>query len=174
MCNQWPGLPEDDYQSGVTASRDKELLEVPLVVAVDPLTIDNTGQTLIERMSTCAVNLDLLEHREVNAIVGRAEGRDLLRRPRLLFTKLVARETQNAEPLTLILVMQRHQPVILRREPTLLGYVDDQQDITSISTQRLRGAIETTNNKLIGKHEYLHALLRQTTVRGPVIVPRLL
>ena len=87
---------------------------------------------------------------------------------------MVARETQNAEPLTLILVMQRHQPVILRREPTLRGYVDDQQDITSISTQRLRGAIETTNNKLIGKHEYLHALLRQTTVRGPVIVPRLL
>src|SRR5439155_8342946 len=77
--------------------RDEELLEVPLDVAGLALGVLDGRELLVEGVTTVAVDLDLLGHREGDPIRRRAEGGDLIRRARLLFAELVARDAEDGE-----------------------------------------------------------------------------
>src|SRR3954449_9963409 len=77
--------------------RHEELLEVPLDVAGLALGVVRRRQALVQLVTIVAVDVDLLGHREGNAVGRRAEGLDLFRRTGLLATELVARHTQHRE-----------------------------------------------------------------------------
>src|SRR3546814_12893131 len=78
----------------LAVGRYQELLEVPGHVAVLALGVWHGGELGVERVLPLAVDLDLLGHREGDAVGGRAEGGDLLGRARLLAHELVARHAE--------------------------------------------------------------------------------
>src|SRR5689334_22699136 len=80
-------------------------------------------------MCTGAVDIDLGEHRELHAEGGAAETLNLLVAARFLPAKLIARKAKHRESLRAVLLMQRLQPIVLRRKPALARHVDDEQDL---------------------------------------------
>src|SRR4051812_47252749 len=110
---EWPasggevGLDEGDDLGGLRLGEgpepghdlatggDEELLEVPLDVAAGALRVLHLGELGVQRIAALAVDLDLLEHREGDAVGHRAERGDLLRAARLLAPELVAREPED-------------------------------------------------------------------------------
>ena len=80
----------DDF----AVAADEELLEVPL---------DRAGvgrvfrEVLVERRLAVAVDLDLLEQVEINAVLGRAERGDLLGRAGFLAAELVTGNADDRE-----------------------------------------------------------------------------
>src|SRR5579863_5699341 len=76
--------PGAETRHDVTFGRDQELLEVPLDVAGGPLGVGLGGQLVVEGVTAGPVDLDLLEQREGDSVVDRAELGDLVGRARLL------------------------------------------------------------------------------------------
>jgi hypothetical protein len=72
------------------------------------------------------VDLDLLRHREGHAVGGGAELGDLLGGAGLLTHELVARDADHGEPALGVLLVQRLERAVLRREPALAGDVHHQ------------------------------------------------
>ena len=81
-------------------------------------------EPLVELGGTIAVDLDLGEHREVDVVVVIDECADLLGRAGLLPAELVAREPE--DPNAVVVVVQRTQTCVLRREASSGGDVDDE------------------------------------------------
>src|SRR5690606_25382989 len=112
-----------------SVATDQELGEVPLD------RIDPEQATLLalepgpQRMRTRAVDLDLGEHREIDAVVERAEGPDPGLVARLLVAELVARKAEHHQPALAVVAPQLLQPRVLRGETALRGDVDDQQHL---------------------------------------------
>ena len=75
-------------------------------------------------MTAVAVDVDLLHHRERDAVGGGAERLDLLGRAGLLTAELVAREPDDREPLAGVLLLQCLEAGVLRGEPALRRNVD--------------------------------------------------
>src|SRR5690606_35942950 len=71
-----------------------------------------------------AVDLDLREHREADAVVHPAELADLLLRAGLLVPELVAGEAQDAQALVGEALVQCLQPLVLRGQAALARSVD--------------------------------------------------
>ena len=95
-----------------SVARYKELSEVPFNVVV-------SLQPCIKRMSIGAIHLDLVELRELDVEVGRAELMNFLNRSRSLLPKLVAGEVQNLQSLAAVFLIERLQFLVLRRESKL-------------------------------------------------------
>ena len=76
---------------------EDELLEVPGDVAGAALLVGGLRELVVQRVPALAVHLDLLGHRERDAVGGRAELRDLVGAARLLATELVARKADDRE-----------------------------------------------------------------------------
>src|SRR5215469_6637113 len=74
---------------------DKELLEVPLHVAGLAAGVGHGCELGVDRVPAVAVDLDLLEHRECDAVRCRAELGDLLWAARFLAHELIAGETDD-------------------------------------------------------------------------------
>jgi hypothetical protein len=90
---------------------------------------------LEERLGIFAINLYLLETGEFSAEVQFAELVDALVSAGSLLAELVAREVENLETLSVILLVQGFQFVVLRSETALGGGVDDEQYLVGILFQ---------------------------------------
>jgi hypothetical protein len=75
-----------------------------------------------------------VEHRERDAELGGDELQDLLVGSGLLGAELVAGETENGD--IVVVVMERTQTCVLRREASSAGDVDDQADLAAESVER--------------------------------------
>ena len=91
-------------------------------------------------------------HRERDAVAGRAERLDLLGRARLLATELVARHADHAEATVGVLLVQRLEAGVLRREAALAGDVDDEQRLAGVVGERRRLALERLERDLVQGH----------------------
>ena len=89
-------------------------------------------QELEQGLSIVAIHLDLLETGKFGAKVELAELMDALVSARSLLTKLVAGEIQNLETLSVVLLVQGFQLVVLGSEAALRSGVDNQQYFVSI------------------------------------------
>ena len=85
------------------------------------------GERLVDGVPPGPVHLDLLEHREGDAVGRRAELGDLVGRARLLAAELVAREADHGEPARGELLVQLLQRGVLRRQPALGRHVHHEQ-----------------------------------------------
>src|SRR4051794_17542217 len=120
----------------LAVGRDEELLEVPADVAVVALHIGRPGELGIERMAAGAVHVDLLEHRERDAVVERAELLDLVGRARLLAAELVAREPEDGEAAVAVVVVDLLEGGVLRGEAALRRHIHDQQGLAGVLADR--------------------------------------
>src|SRR5690606_11373542 len=82
------------------------------------------GEFGIERVAALAVDLDLLQQREVDAAGGGAELLELLGGARLLAEELVARHADDGEAALAVAALQLDQAGVLRGESALGGDVD--------------------------------------------------
>ena len=116
----------------VAVAIDQELGEVPL----DRLGAEQSGlrllQVLVERRRVLAVDVDLGEQRKRDAVVDLAERLDLLLAAGLLRAELVAGKAEDLEPLAVQLLVERLEPLVLRRESALARRVDDQQRLALV------------------------------------------
>ena len=101
----------------------------------------------VERMGVVAVDVDLGEHRERDAVVLLAERADLLLGAGLLVAELVAREAEHHQPLVGVVVVQLLQALVLRRQAALAGGVDHEDDVADVGAEVLvltveRGGVE--------------------------------
>ncbi len=87
----------------------------------------------VQRARILAVDLDLGEHGEADAVIGAAELADLLFAAGFLSAELVAGKAQDGEAIFVEIFVERLQPGILRGEAALAGGVDDQKHLSAIS-----------------------------------------
>ncbi len=78
----------------------------------------------------------LLEQRELDAVGGAAEFRDLLVRPGFL-REVVGREPQHHQPAVAVLAVQRFEALVLLRVAAEARRVDDQQHLAAVLAQRV-------------------------------------
>ena len=131
---------------------DEELLEVPADVAVVALGVGDLRQLVIDRVPTGAVDVDLLVHRERHAVRRRAERGDLLGRPRLLATELVAREPDHAEAALGIRALQLLEPGVLGCEAAPRRHVDDEQGLARVLLEAPGLAVQRVDRVLEDRH----------------------
>src|SRR5205823_15076889 len=124
--------PRDD----LAGRRHQELLEVPPDVAGGPLSVRDLGQRRVERVTVLAIDVDLVEERELDLEVDVAEVRDLFVRARLLAAELVAREAEDDEAAVLVRLVQVLETGVLRREAALRRRVHDEGGLPLELTQR--------------------------------------
>ena len=79
-----------------------------------------------------AVHVGLGHQREGHTVVLPAELLYLFVRAGFLVAELVAREADDDKPLALILLIERLQPVVLRREAAFRGGIDYQQHLSFV------------------------------------------
>ena len=103
-----------------------------------PSRVGERDQLLVDRVAAVAVDLDLLEHRERDAVGGRAEGGDLLGGPGLLGAELIAGEAEDGESLVAVGLLQALEPLVLGCQPAFRGHVDDQQRLAAVVGDRGR------------------------------------
>lgn len=138
------GLERGVSVDNVAMLVDEELLKVPL----DASEAQQTGLLLLEvdvdGIGVVAVDIDLLEHREGDAVVELAEGRNVVGRTGLLAAKLVAGEADDGESLVLVLLVQLLETLVLGSEATLGGDVHDEHDLALqlLEGEGLSGLIE--------------------------------
>src|SRR4051794_13852983 len=133
---------------------DQELGEVPLdLVAEDAaLLLPQPGE---QRVRVVAVDVDLLEHREADAVVALAERADLVVAAGVLAAELVAGEAQHDQALVGVLLVELLQPLELGREATLGGRVDHERHLARVGREGLlltgdRGGAEVAQGRHAG------------------------
>ena len=127
------GVIIGEKRAAISPSGDEEeLLEVPADVARVAVGVGRLGQLGVERVAARPVDLELLEHRERDAVAHRAERLDLLGRARLLAAELVAREPEHLEALLGVALVHRLEGGVLRRQPALRGDVDDEEGLAGM------------------------------------------
>src|SRR5207237_1227622 len=122
---------------------DEEFREVPL----DRLGTQNAGllrlEVFVERVRIHAVHFDLCEHREGDAIVTGAEPLDLCFAVRLLMPELITGETEHHKTPVPEFVIERLQPLVLRRETALARDIDDEQRLAMVVAHLLWLAVDS-------------------------------
>lgn len=125
------GPPVDD----LSIASDQELLKVPL----DPLHTQQTGLFVLEplkrRVRFVAVDVDLAEHRERDAVVDHAELLDVVVGAWVLSTKLVAGEADDLEVVGVLgfdVLVELLEAGELGREAALGGRVHDEDDFALV------------------------------------------
>src|SRR5947199_6120551 len=83
-----------------------------------------------------AVDVDLLEQREGDLVIGRAERLDLARLPRLLRAELVAGKAEHRKAARRQIAIEILQAAILRREAAFARGVDEQEHLALEAPQR--------------------------------------
>lgn len=128
----------------LTVGRDKELFKVPL----DALQAEYTGHSVLhpgkDGRGLVAVDVQLAEHGEGNAIVDLAEGLDLVVGTGVLAAELVAGESEDFKVLRVLrleLLVEFLEALELRSEATLGGGVDGEDDLAFERGKRERLAL---------------------------------
>jgi hypothetical protein len=133
---------------------DKEFRKVPL----DRLGAENPRllrfEVFVERVRIQAVHFDLCEHREGDAVVPGAELLDLCFAARLLMPELITGETEHHEIPVLEFVVERLQPLVLRREPALARDIDDEQRLATVVVHLLRHAVDGDEVDVVEVHRF--------------------
>jgi hypothetical protein len=88
-----------------------------------------------------------VEHRERDAVVRRGELEDLLVGSRLLRTELIAREGEDGD--VVIVVVERTQTCVLRREASTTRDVDDQAELVREAVERQQVARDRGHLELV-------------------------
>jgi len=101
-----------------------------------------------------AVHVDLCEHREGDAVVTGAKPLDLCFAPRLLLPELITGETEQHKTLVLEFVVERLQPLVLRRETALARDIDDEQRLTTVVAHLLRLAVDGDKVDVVEVHSF--------------------
>ena len=114
--------------------------------------VSDADQLGVDRMTVIAIHVNLLEHREANAVRGRAELLDLLGRTRLLTHELIAGKTHHAETSVGVLAVQRFESLVLRRQTTLGRDVDDEHGAIAVGRQRRWLTGEGSNGYVVDSH----------------------
>ena len=91
-----------------------------------------TLQPLVDGVRILAVDLNLGHQGEGDTVIQTAELLYLLVGARLLMAELVAREANDDEALLLLLLIERLQSVVLRREATLRCGVDNEKNLALV------------------------------------------
>lgn len=82
------------------------------------------SEVAVQGVFVAALDADLAEQREADAIFGEAESFDFFVAARLLLTEIIGRERQNLEPLVLIGLIDLFQIGILRSVAAEAGRID--------------------------------------------------
>src|SRR4051794_35628638 len=137
----------------LTARRDEELLEVPADVSRVPVgRVRRVDELLVERVATVAVHLDLLGHREGDAVRRRAERLDLVRGAGLLLAELVAGDAEHAEPAVLVLLVDLLEARVLRREPALRGDVHEEDGLVLVVVEVDGAPVQRVDGGVVDGH----------------------
>lgn len=117
---------------GIAFFVDEKLCEVPF----DHLGAEDArlfgSQVLKERVRIFAVDIDLTEHREFDAIVELAEFLDLVGGAGFLRTELVAGKAQNHETPVFVFFVNCLEPCKLRRKTALARGIDDEYNLAFV------------------------------------------
>src|SRR5664279_2940907 len=130
----------------------QELGEVPL----DGVAKDSTFfafKELVQRMCAVTVDLDLREHRKVDAVIGFAKRLDLVVAGGLLVTELVAGKAQDLKSAVVILGVEILQSLVLRGESALAGGVDYEQDLARVGGEGLVGTVVQFGGEIVDGHD---------------------
>ena len=103
----------------------------------------------VEGIGIVAIDLDLLEARELSAEVQLAELMDALVGAGSLLPELVAREVENLETLGMVFLVEFFQFVVLGCETTLCCRIDDQQHLVSVLLQGYVLAFSVLDSEVI-------------------------
>ena len=106
-------------------------------------------EELEEGLGIVAVDLHLLEARELRAVGQLAEVVDALVRTRGLLAKLVSGEVKDLEALLMVLLVELLQLLILRSETTARGRIDDKQDLVGILLEANHLALSVLYREII-------------------------
>jgi hypothetical protein len=99
-------------------------------------------EVCVERVRIHAVHFDLCEHREGDAVVPGAELLDLCFAARLLLPELITGEAEHHKTPVHEFVVERLQPLVLRREPALARDIDDEQRLATVVVHLLQLAVD--------------------------------
>jgi len=100
-----------------------------------------------------AIDVDLGEHREGDAVVLFAEGADLGLAALFLSAELVAREAEHHQALVGVAALQLFEALVLRREAAGAGGIDDQERLAAIAVQVDGLAVEGGGIEIVGIHD---------------------
>ena len=134
-----------EYQAVTT---DQELGEVPLDHAAEHAAL-LALEPLVQRVGVLAVDLDLGEHGERDAVLLLAEGGDLVLGAGLLPAELVAREPEDGEALVGIAVVDPLEAGVLRGEAALRCGVHHQHDRTFVRRKVDRRAVDVRGLEVV-------------------------
>ena len=132
-----------------TGAVDEELGEVPRDLGVALFVRLLGSQEAVEIAGAVAVDLDLLEYRELDAEARASELEDLFVAAGLLPPELVARECQDVESARAILLMKGMQTCILGCQPSLTGNIDHQADLARVVGERNRLAGDRSDFEIV-------------------------
>src|SRR5690554_1335224 len=100
-------------------------------------------------MSARAVHLDLLVHREADAVILLTEFADLFVGARILLAELIAREAEDLQAAALVFLMELFEPRELRREAAFTSRIDDKEDIAAVIRERRLLAVDALDFDLV-------------------------
>ena len=129
---------------------DQELLEVPADVGAVTVTRLLGFEHRIQRRLVIAVHIDLGEHRKVDVVVVGDERPDLIGCARLLTPELITRETENVEPVNV--VVKCTQTCVLRGSPSTTGDVDDEAVLASKLLEGDRSPLQRIHSEFVKMH----------------------
>lgn len=123
----------DDLAGGI----DEVFAEIPGGLG------ESGGEELVDRRLSIALFGDhFLEHREVDIILGCAEGDDLRRCARFLAAKVVGGKAEDEETLGLVVGIKFFQSGVLRSETAMRGDIYHEDDVALVLAEINRFAIE--------------------------------
>ena len=117
-------------------ARDEEFGEIPF----DGVGEESTSlrfEILENRIRLAAVHLDLVHDGKSDPIVELASGFCIAARAWFLTRKLIARETENHQPLVFVLLIELFEFCELGSETTFAGSVDDEEHLTFVLGERI-------------------------------------
>src|SRR4051812_44710514 len=103
-------------------------------------------------MTVALLGLHLLEHREGDLVLGRTKLADLLRAARLLLAEIVARKTEHGKAATLVPLVQRLEPRILRGVAAVARDIDEERHLTAEALETRRFTFESFDGHVVDVH----------------------
>src|SRR6185295_17805716 len=100
----------------LSVAPNQKLREIPFDRPGAEKTRRSGCQPLVERVGTGAIDLDLFEHREGDAVIFLAERSDIGRFTGLLLAELVAGKSQHHQPALAVFLVQFLHTLVLGRE----------------------------------------------------------
>ena len=118
-----------------------------------PFGVSGFRQDAVERVTTLAVNFDLLQEREADAVGGGAERLNLFGAAGLLLAELIAGNAEDRETLVGVVLLHLFESGVLGREAALRGDVDDENNLAGVFVELGWRAVEVVDGGIENSHE---------------------